>query len=805
MKRNPGPVSVAAMCRGEGLGYLSFKVDEPRANLTGVARSKDGRPVPCEVLPGDAPASWIAVVPLLADDVFVTVRTGAERLAELTFPALRSKLASRLLSVANPQVAASLRGVERRRGSGDVRVNIAEAWPSVENRVAWRVRATFPTRDADADVALQVFDTKANRVEARVIVMEDHVVPAARDRAAQERVVTFSCELPEQIASFYVVARLDKETSLLGFDGMNAPRAQGMLADTRLRIAGAAADPAYGAWFDEHRATPFELAAQRRACEDLDENEKPLVSIVMPVFRTDGGFLEAAIQSVVRQSYDRWELVIVNASGPHAEVDEVLQKVDDERVRVLTVENRSIAENTNAGIAAAEGDYVAFLDHDDVLEPDALWRYVQATRRESHADLLYCDEDRLDGSTLRTPAFKTFPNYGKLYTHNYVTHFLMVSRFVLEHTARSGPEVAGAQDYDLTLKAFEVARTIVHVPHVLYHWRDHAGSTAGGSDQKPYAHEAGRRALAAHLGRRGIEAEVADGPLPCTYDVRYALPSPQPKVSIVIPTRDQPELLTTCVESILERSTYQDFEVVLVENNSTDPRTFALYEELAARDGRVRMVVWQPPEPGAFNYAAVVNHGVAQSTGDVVVLLNNDTEVIEPSWIEEMLGCLGRPEVGVVGAKLLFGDGLVQHVGMVANGNGDFCHVCQNIEGGALGPAYAVAMPGDYSMVTGACQMVRRSVFERLGGYDERLTVGFNDGDFCLRAKELGLVSTVASHAVLYHREFATRGRETSDVRLRARYLTERGRMLVRHAAFLAQGDPALNPNLDSFGTYFEL
>jgi GT2 family glycosyltransferase len=578
-----------------------------------------------------------------------------------------------------------------------------------------------------------------------------------------------------------------------------------MLGDACRRIAGAAGDPRYASWFEEHRVTVDELRAQVLASSQLAEDERPLVSLVMPVFRTHGPFLEAAISSVLCQSYDRWELVVVNASCKCKEVDDVLDAVTDERVRVIEVENRSISENTNAGIDQASGDYVAFMDHDDVLEPDALWCYVSAVRSRPSVDLLYCDEDRMDGDRLHTPAFKTFPNYGKLYTHNYVTHLLMVSRYVLEHTERSGPEVAGAQDYDLTLKAFEVARGIAHVPRVLYHWREHEGSTAGGSDQKPYAHEAGCRALEGHLARRGIAATVDDGPLHYTYHVRYDLPDPLPKVSVVIPTRDHADLLRTCVDSVLGRSTYPDLEVVLVENDSEEAATFALYDELRSRDDRVRVVVWSPPEPGEFNYSAIVNHGVRHSGGAFVVLLNNDTEVIEPDWIQEMLGCFARPEIGVVGARLLFGDGLVQHVGMVANPAGDFCHVCQNVEGGAMGPAYAVAMPGDYAMVTGACQMVQRSVFDELGGYDERLAVGFNDGDLCLRARELGYEVTVAEHATLYHREFSSRGRETTDRRLRARYLAEKGRMLVRHAAFFAEGDPAVNPNLDGFGTYFEL
>ena len=339
----------------------------------------------------------------------------------------------------------------------------------------------------------------------------------------------------------------------------------------------------------------------------------------------------------------------------------------------------------------------------------------------------------------------------------------------------------------------------MHVPRVLCHTPAEARFAWG------EAYEAGCRALKEHLARRGIAATVVEGAVAGTYRVRYELPDPRPLVSIVIPTRDQAGLLNTCVSSILDRSTYENFEVVLVENNSIDDRTFALYDELRARDERIKVVAWESPTPGAFNYSALVNFGVRRSAGAYVVLLNNDTEVIEPTWLEEMLGCLMRPEVGIVGAKLLFYDGLIQHVGMVANPNGDNCHVFQNLTRTAPGSCLAAAMPGDYSMVTGACQMAGRALFEELGGYDEALAVGFNDTDFCLRAGEAGYAVTVAAHALLYHREFSTRGRESTDARQRARLLRERSYVMGRHAEFYAQGDPALNPNTNPFGAYGEL
>lgn len=815
-RRDDRAIRAVAMCRGEGVGYVVLASDRCLEGLRTSAACKDGTWVPSALYPvtmselkgllvPHAAYVWIATLPLLSCDCALHVAQNGSELLSVAFPARQSKVSSRLLSMTKPQVAAAIRGYERLQSRGRTRVSIQEVWPAADDQVVWRVHVILPTGDESAQPYLRVFDDQAREQHICVVLMEDHVVPSKRDHARMIRLLTYSCRLPERMGSFFVVAGLGDMASSMGFDGMNAARAAGLIAGARGMTGGASGDARYARWFQAHRVTDAELRWQRSSCAELPEGDYPLISIVMPVYQTPRAFLEEALRSVLAQSYDRWELIVVNASGPWPEVDEVLAAHADSRIRVVEAPNRSIAENTNVGIAAASGSYVGFMDHDDVLEPDALWCFARAIVANAQVDVLYSDEDHMSEDGVHGPAFKTFPNYGKLYCHNYVTHLLMVSRRVLDLTERSGPEVTGAQDYDLTLKAFEVAREIVHVPRVLYHWREHEGSTSGGGDQKPFAHVAGARALEAHLARRGIAARVEDGVLPYTYRVRYELPDPVPKMSIVIPTRDHAGLLRACVQSILQKSTYQDYEIVLVENNSEEPQTFALYDELTQTDSRVSVVVWKPEIPGMFNYSAIVNYGVSNSSGDLVVLLNNDTEVIEPSWLEEMAGCLMRPEVGIVGAKLLFGDGLIQHVGMVGNPDGNNCHVCQNLAKDTLGPGYAAAMPGDYSMVTGACQMVPRAVYDELGGYDEDLAVGFNDGDFCLRAKEAGYAVTVCAYALLYHREFSSRGREQTDARLRERFLQERARMIGKHAAFFAQGDPALNPNVDPYSAYFNL
>ena len=809
----PSSLKASSVCRGEGIGYMLVSSKRPHPHDLCVRASiADGRKVPARLMrldtddllsrlaPGAADA-WVVAVPLL--DVDVTVELMGERAVELAcaFPQRSSKIFSRMLTTLKPDVASTLRGFERVHEGGVPALLIREVWPKEFDRVVWRVELRCPEAYAAETLGLEVYNGRAHRIPAAARALEDHEVPNPRDARRSERVVTFSVEMDGRETSFFVVASAgDAE---IAFAGMNAPRAEGMMAGARALIGGAATDGAYPAYFERVRVTPAELAWQRQAASQTDG---PLISVVMCVFKPERLYFERALESVLAQSWPHFELVLVNVSGDDGPTNEVISALDDGRVKVIVAENRSIAENTNLGIEATSGSYVSFMDHDDVLEPDALYHVAMTIRDDPEVDLIYTDEDHLIENTVATPAFKTYPNLGKLYHHNYVTHLLVVSRWVLDRTERTPAEFSGSQDYDLTLRAFEVARHVTHIPRVLYHWREHALSTAGGRDQKPYAHEAGRRALAAHLERRGIAAEVEAGPVSCSYHVRYELDRPSALVSIIIPTSDQPQLLKRCVSSIIERSTYHEFEIILVENNSKLSETYALYNHLVAADARVRCVTWVPDAQGpAFNYSAIVNFGAQHATGDYLILLNNDTEVIEPAWIEELMGQLMRPEVGVVGAKLLFEDGLIQHVGMVANPDGNLCHVCQNLSATEHGAGFAATMPGDYHMVTGACQMIRAKDFVALGGYDERLAVGYNDADFCLRAFEAGLISTVAERALLYHKEFGTRGREILDVRLKARLLQERSYMIAQHPDYFGASDPSLNPNVDPYSAYFSL
>lgn len=564
-------------------------------------------------------------------------------------------------------------------------------------------------------------------------------------------------------------------------------------------------DPCYRTWLSAHRASAAELQRQREVGANAAGG--PSFSIVVPLFDTPSTFFDDMVASMLAQTYARWELVLVDGNDDPFLIPSLLEQHDDERVRLLRLEgNRGIVGNTNAGIEAATGDYVGFLDQDDLLEPDALFRYAEAVRAHGQLDVIYCDEDAFcEPGAFFAPSFKPDFDRDLLYVHNYITHFLVVRKALIDRIGPSAEDVSGAQDFDLTLRCVAAGAVPFHVPAVLYHWRLHESSSNGSNiEAKPYAHEAGRRTLERHFAQRGVRATVEDAAEPFAYRVRYALPEPHPLVSLVIPNRDAPALLRACVESVYERSSYDAFEIVIVENGSSDPETFALYDELTAAHDDIAIVRWTE----GFNYAALANFGAAHAHGEYLLFLNNDTRVISCDWLEEMLGFFQRAEVGVVGAKLLYENGTVQHAGIGIGLYDTVVHLNIHRPGDDAGYLGRSQRPQNLSAVTGACQMTRASLFERLGGYDERFVVGFNDIDYCLRAGEEGFLTVWTPFAELYHAESATRGRDEDDPVKHARYERELALFKERWPRFFGQGgptDPYLNPNLKRASNYFTL
>lgn len=546
----------------------------------------------------------------------------------------------------------------------------------------------------------------------------------------------------------------------------------------------------YGPWYEAYRPTESALAARRR--KKFKNSWK--FSIAVPAYETPETFLREMIKSVQGQTYDNWELCIVNASPENDVMRRVLAEYSqkDARIRVKELaENKGIAGNTNEALAMASGDFVGLLDHDDLLAPNALFEAAKALEQEPSIDVLYTDEDKVDtdGKKHFKPNLKPDFNLDLLRSNNYICHFFMVRRTLAEQAGGFSGEYDGAQDYDFILRCTDMAKNIHHIPEILYHWRTHEASTADNPISKLYAYEAGKRAIEAHLTRRGQAGEVSLKKDLGFYRVKYPVQG-NPLVSVIIPNKDEAESLKLCIESLRRTVSWGNYEIIIVENNSTGPEIFSYYRELA-KDARIRIVRWK----SAFNYSAINNYGVKYAKGEYLLFLNNDIEALEEGWFTEMLGVCQRPEVGAVGAKLLYPDGTIQHAGTVIGIGGIAGHMFVNMPGGRSGYLHKASLMLDYSAVTAACMMMKRSLFEQLGGFEERLSVAFNDVDLCLRANEAGNLVVYDPYACLRHYESKSRGAEDSPEKVR-RFQEEIEFMRTRWEKLLKAGDPYYNKNL---------
>lgn len=547
-------------------------------------------------------------------------------------------------------------------------------------------------------------------------------------------------------------------------------------------------DVDYEEWYKNHKPTMEELQRQR----DTEFEYEPLISILVPVYNTPEEFLKQMIQSVRKQTYGNWELCIANANPANETVAEILRisSTKDERIKVKDVpENEGIAQNTNAALAIATGDYIGLLDHDDLLTPDALYEVVKTINENDRPQVLYSDEDKItmDLSEHFQPHMK--PDYNKdlLRSNNYITHFFVADRMLVEEVGGEDGEYNGAQDYDLILKCTERAKGIAHIPRILYHWRVHKASTAGNPASKMYAFDAGKRAIEDHLKRCGEISKVSHEKDLGFYRVKYQVQG-SPLISIIIPNKDQVESLDKCLRSI-EKSSYKNYEIIIVENNSTEDETFAYYKK--TESDKIRIVYWSDE----FNYSAINNFGVKHARGDYLLLLNNDVEVITTDWLEELTANCQRKDVGIVGARLYYPDDTIQHAGIVIGIGGVAGALFVGMPRMFTGYLHKASIQQDLSAVTAACMMVKRSVYEELGGLEEELKVAFNDVDFCLRAREKGYLVVYDPKVELYHFESKSRGTEDSKEKIR-RFQNEIEYMRSHWLELLKKGDPMYNPNL---------
>ena len=524
------------------------------------------------------------------------------------------------------------------------------------------------------------------------------------------------------------------------------------------------------------------------------------ISVLVPLWNTPKDFLCEMIESVMNQTYTNWELCLADGSdAEHAYVGEICkeyQAKSEGRIVYQKLEkNEGISGNTNQCYKLATGEFIGLFDHDDLLHPSVLFEYVKAIN-EQGADYLYCDEVTFHNGDINKMLVLHFkPDYAldNLRANNYICHFSVFSRELLEGTELFRTQFDGSQDHDMILRLTDRAKKVVHIPRVLYYWRSHAGSVASGIGAKPYAIEAAKGAVADHLKNHGLDRFQITSTRACEtiFRIRYQVLG-NPRISIVIANKDHAEDLKRCVDSIMERSTYSNYEIIIVENNSTTEEIQKLYKEYQDKYAFIKVVKFE----GAFNYSAVNNLGVKHAEGEYILLLNNDTEVITPGWMEEMLMYAQREDVGAVGAKLLYGDRTIQHAGVIlklgAHRTAGHGHYKQ--PDSKLGYMGRLCYAQNVSAVTGACLLVKKAVFEQVGGLEESFEISLNDVDFCLKLREAGYLNVWTPFAELYHHESISRGLDDKGEKA-ARYNRESEQFRTKWKEVLEKGDPYYNPN----------
>lgn len=549
----------------------------------------------------------------------------------------------------------------------------------------------------------------------------------------------------------------------------------------------------YGKWFEQQLPSREQQKAQRSQVFE----HMPLISIVIPVYNTPLEFMKSLIDSVQQQTYTKWELCLADASTGEdgKKTTRFIQgyaKKDARIHHIILNKNKGISENTNEAIRVASGDWIMFADHDDLLAVDALYEMTKAINQSKKMEFIYSDEDKInsDGTMLFGPSFKPDFNLDMLSSVNYICHLCCVKKGLLDRVGQLRSEFDGAQDYDFILRCVEQAAEIYHISKVLYHWRCHENSTASNPKSKLYAFEAGRRAIEEHYNRMGIPAEVEHSANYGIYHTIYKWKE-QPLVSILIPNKDHSLDLKKCVQSLVKKSSYRNFEIIIIENNSELQETFDYYKILEKEYDNIHVVYYKDE----FNYSAINNFGAKHAKGDYLLLLNNDTELIREETIWEMLSCCMRQDVGIVGAKLDYEDNTIQHAGVVLGFGGIAGHAFIGSSRYELGYQGRIVYNQNYSAVTAACMMTKRSIFEQVGGLTEELKVAFNDIDYCMKVRATGKLVVYNAYAELYHYESKSRGMEDTPEKIE-RFNREIELFKKRWREILELGDPYYNPNL---------
>ena len=562
----------------------------------------------------------------------------------------------------------------------------------------------------------------------------------------------------------------------------------------------------YHKWIYYNEPNEKELKEQRKVKFEIE----PKISILVPMYDTNEIYFKKLVECLINQTYTNWELCLADGSK---EINEKIVKKDKRIKYKFLNENRGIAGNTNAALELATGDYIALVDHDDLLPLFSLYEIVQAINENKQVEFIYSDEDKIIGENRTDPHFKPDFDIDTLRSNNYITHLSVFKKELMEKLEGFKSGYDGAQDYDIILRAVENTNKIVHIPKVLYHWRVHENSTAMISDAKPYAYEAGIRAIQDHLKRQNLKAKVSHGnDIAGVYQIEYELKE-TPKVSILIPNKDGVKLLKQCIDSILNLTTYPNYEIVIIENNSCEEETFEYYKELEKEDyslneknkltQKIRIVYYK--EKG-FNYSKIINFGVKQcDDSDFILQLNNDTKLLTPDWLEKMVGFASRKEVGAVGARLYYEDNTIQHAGIAVGIGGLAANLFVNLPKNVHGYFGRECTIRNVSAVTGACLLTKKEIYEEVGFMDEEnFAVAFNDVDFCLKIREKGYLIVYNPYIELMHYESKTRGYEDTKEK-KERFEKEATAFRTKWKKIIEKGDPYFSINFSKDTAFFDI
>ena len=525
-----------------------------------------------------------------------------------------------------------------------------------------------------------------------------------------------------------------------------------------------------------------------------DLSYQPLISILIPVYNIQRQYLSECLDSILSQHYENFEVCLVDDCSTLKETKETLEeyKKKDERIKVkYRTENGHISKTTNDALKMAKGEFIALMDNDDVLTDDALYEMVLALNQNKDYDFIYSDEDKLDMKGNRCePHFKPDYSPDSLYGGNYICHFEILRKKIVDEIGGFRTEYVGAQDFDLFLRFMEktVPGRVYHIPKILYHWRKVPGSTADTIENKDYAILNGKKAVEDALKRRGLKANV-EVPIHSTHYVVNYLYSKEPKVSILIPTRDGVSLLQTCLRSIYDKTDYKNFEVIVINNDSQEEETYQLFEYYQKHYSNFKVI----DAPGEFNYAKIHNDVIKKVKGDYLLFLNNDTEVLQKNWISIMVGYAMQPHIGAVGVKLLYPDETIQHGGVILGLGGVATHAFLNYDASSYGFYGRLVVPYDYSAVTAACMMVSKEKFLEVDGFEEKLKVSYNDIDFCLKLREKGYYNVFLPQVELYHYESQSRGLPTTKEKYKQ--VQEESKYFMNKWGSVLKSDPFYNPN----------